>query len=156
MKSGNLSHQGNLNKCSQPNEYQLIISLLLDLNFAALWIVLGALKRNVLKNFVKLTGKHFCHNLYFKKVAGCRTSLLLKRNSNRGVFLWNFQKFEILVYPARALRPLRLLSPDTHIHFFWGALLGSFYSWDLLKSDKACLQNLNSSSLFYKHSFQFS
>ena len=46
-----------------------------------------SLKKGVLENFAKLTGKHRCQSLFFNKVAGLRPATLLKRNSGTGVFL---------------------------------------------------------------------
>ena len=37
-------------------------------------------KKGVLKNFVKLTGKHMCQSLFFDKV-------IIKRDSGTGIFL---------------------------------------------------------------------
>ena len=36
------------------------------------------MKRGVLRNLSKLTGKHLCQSLFFNKVAGLRPSILLK------------------------------------------------------------------------------
>ena len=45
-------------------------------------------KKGVLRNFAKFTGKHLCQSLFFNKVAGLRsTTLLKKRDSGTGVFL---------------------------------------------------------------------
>ena len=37
------------------------------------------MKKDVLKNFTKFTGKHLCQNHFFKKVAGLSATLLKKR-----------------------------------------------------------------------------
>ena len=39
------------------------------------------------KSFIKFTGKHLCRSLYFNIVAGLGPAVLLKRDSNIGVFL---------------------------------------------------------------------
>ena len=46
-----------------------------------------SMKKGVLKNFTKFTGKHMCQNLFFYKVAGLRLATLLKKDSGTGVFL---------------------------------------------------------------------
>ena len=42
---------------------------------------------NVLRNFVKFTGKRLCQSLFSNKVAGLRPGAFLKRRSVTGVFL---------------------------------------------------------------------
>ena len=49
-------------------------------------------KKDFLRNFTKLTGKHLCQSLFFNKVAGLRPTTLLKRDSNT-CFPVNFVKF---------------------------------------------------------------
>ena len=46
----------------------------------------GVLKKGVLRNSTKFTGKHLCQSLFFNKVAGLWSATLLKRNSGTGVF----------------------------------------------------------------------
>ena len=38
-----------------------------------------SMKKGVLKNFAKFTGKHLCQSLFFNKVAGLRPTTLLKK-----------------------------------------------------------------------------
>ena len=38
-----------------------------------------SVRKDVLRNFTKLTGKHLCHNLFFNEVAGLRPATLLKK-----------------------------------------------------------------------------
>ena len=45
-------------------------------------------KIGVLKNFVIFTAKYLCWDLFSIKLQACRAATLLKRDSNRGVFLW--------------------------------------------------------------------
>ena len=45
------------------------------------------MKKGVLKNFTKFTGKHLCQSLFFNKVAGLRPATLLKRDCGADVFL---------------------------------------------------------------------
>ena len=50
-------------------------------------------KKGVLRNFAKLTGKYLCHSLFFNKVAGLRSTTLLKKRLWRRCFAVNFAKF---------------------------------------------------------------
>ena len=45
-----------------------------------------SVRKCVLKNFAKFTGKHLCQSFIFNKAAGLRPATLLKRNSGAGVF----------------------------------------------------------------------
>ena len=51
-----------------------------------------SIKKGVLKNFTKFTGKHLCQSLFFNKVAGLPATLL-KRDLGTGVFLWVLWNF---------------------------------------------------------------
>ena len=44
------------------------------------------MKRDVLRNFAKFTGKHLCQNVLFKNVAGLRPATLLKKETLTHVF----------------------------------------------------------------------
>ena len=48
--------------------------------------------KSVLKNFVKLTGKHLNQSLFFNKVAGLQQQLCLKRNCGTGAYLLILRK----------------------------------------------------------------
>ena len=52
-----------------------------------------SMKKGVLKNFTKFTGKHLCQSLFFNKVAGLRPTTLLKKRLWHKCFLVNFGKF---------------------------------------------------------------
>ena len=39
-----------------------------------------SMKKGILRNFAKFTGKHLCQSLFFNKVAGLRPATLLKRS----------------------------------------------------------------------------
>ena len=45
------------------------------------------MKKCVLRNFIKITGKHLCQSLFFNEVAGLRPVTFIKRDSGTGVFL---------------------------------------------------------------------
>ena len=46
-----------------------------------------SIRKGVLRNFTKVSGKHLCQSLFFDKVASLRPATLLKRDSGTGVFL---------------------------------------------------------------------
>ena len=50
-------------------------------------------KKDVLKNFAKLTGKHLCQSLFFNNVVGLRSATLLKKRLSHRRFPVNFAKF---------------------------------------------------------------
>ena len=51
------------------------------------------IKKCVLKNFAKFTGKHLCQSLLFNKVVGLRPATLLKKRLRHKCFPVNFAKF---------------------------------------------------------------
>ena len=58
-----------------------------------------SIKKGILRNFTKCTGKHLSQSLSFNKVAGLRSTTLLKKNSGTGIFLWILWNFwEHLLY----------------------------------------------------------
>ena len=52
-----------------------------------------SVKKGVLRNFAKFTGKHLCQRLFFNKVAGLRPATLLKKSLWHRCFPVNFAKF---------------------------------------------------------------
>ena len=50
-------------------------------------------KKGVLTNFANFTGKHLCQILFFNKVSGLRTAILLKMRLRHRCFPVNFVKF---------------------------------------------------------------
>ena len=46
-----------------------------------------SVKKGVLKNFGKFTGKHLCQGAFFNKIAGMSPATLLKKRLWHGVFL---------------------------------------------------------------------
>ena len=50
-------------------------------------------KKDVLKNFIKFTGKHLCQSLFFNEVAGLRPATSLKKRLWHRCFPFNFAKF---------------------------------------------------------------
>ena len=52
-----------------------------------------SVKKGVLKNFEKSTGKHLCQSLFFNNVAGLGSGTLLKKRLWTGTHPVNFAKF---------------------------------------------------------------
>ena len=52
-----------------------------------------SMKKNVLRNSAKFTGKHLCWSLFFNKVAGLRPASLLKKRFWHRCFPVNFAEF---------------------------------------------------------------
>ena len=52
-----------------------------------------SVRKGVLGNFAKFTGKHLCQSLFFNKVAGLRLATLLKKRLWHRCFPVNFAKF---------------------------------------------------------------
>ena len=52
-----------------------------------------SIRKGVLKNFAKFTGKHLCQSLFFNKVAGVKPATLLKKRLWHRCFPVNFAKF---------------------------------------------------------------
>ena len=50
-------------------------------------------KIGALKDFANFTGKHLCWSLFLIKLQAWRPAILVKRDSNTGPTLWNFQNF---------------------------------------------------------------
>ena len=71
-----------------------------------------SVKKGVLRNFAKFTGKHLCQSLFFNKVAGPRPAALLKKRLWHSCFPLNFVKF--------------LRTPFLTKHFWW-LLLQCFF-----------------------------
>ena len=68
-----------------------------------------SVRKGVLRNFSKFTGKHLFQILFFKKVAGFRTATLLKNRLWQRCFLVNFEKFLRTPFVTEHLRPATLL-----------------------------------------------
>ena len=51
-----------------------------------------SVRKDVLRNFPKFTGKHLCQSLFFNKVAGLRPAALLKRRLWHRCFPVSFAK----------------------------------------------------------------
>ena len=87
-----------------------ICSLCHSFNFVNMRFVMShrrcSVKKSVLRNFAKFTGKHLCQRLFFNKVAGPRPVTLLKKSLWHRFFPVNFAKFlktPFLQYSGRLL-----------------------------------------------------
>ena len=67
-----------------------------------------SIKKDVLRNFAKFTGKYLCQSLFFNKVTGLRHATLLKNRFWHRCFLMNFAKF--LRTPFVTKKPLMAAS----------------------------------------------
>ena len=52
-----------------------------------------SVKKDVLNNFTKFTGKHLCQSLVFNNIAGLRPATLSKKRLRHRCFPVNFAKF---------------------------------------------------------------
>ena len=115
-------------------------------------------KKGVLTNFAKSTGKYLFQSLFFNKVAGLGLQLYWKRDPGTGVFLWilwNFQ--EHLFYRTHLNGCLWML--DTNVKVFHEIIScfikwpGNCISWNALKekfhSVSFPLANVNSFAIYY-------
>ena len=67
-----------------------------------------SLRKGILRNFSKFTGKHLCQDHFFNKVAGLRHATLLKKSLWHSYFPVKFEKFIRTPFPKEHLRWLRL------------------------------------------------
>ena len=76
-----------------------------------------SVRKHVLRNFTKFTGKRLCQSLFFNKVAGLRSATLLKKRLWHRRFLVNFVKFLRTPFSWNTSGWLLLLRaiPDTHL-----------------------------------------
>ena len=78
-------------------------------------------RKVVLRNFAKFTGKHLRQSLFFNKVAGLWPTTLFKKDSGTDVFLWILQNFKEHVFYITPLGDCFSVSQETvlNIQFFW-------------------------------------
>ena len=76
-----------------------------------------SIKKSVLKNFVKLTGKHLCQSLLFNKVAGWRPATLLKKRLWNRCFPVKFSKFLRTPFLQNNSRRLLLLLTNNFLSY---------------------------------------
>ena len=69
-------------------------------------------KKDVLRNFIKLTRKELCQSLYFNEVEALRPVTLLKKRLWHRCFLVNFAKFLRTPFLTEHLWWLLLRAPD--------------------------------------------
>ena len=76
------------------------IKFLFTYNISLLWLEINfrsshwrcSVKKDVLKNFAKSTGKQLCQSLFFNKVTGLRSATLLKKRLWHRCFAVNFAR----------------------------------------------------------------
>ena len=68
-----------------------------------------SVKKGVLRNFTKFTGKHLCQSPFFNKVADLRPEILLEKRLWHRCFSVNFAKFLRTSFLIEHLRRLLLL-----------------------------------------------
>ena len=71
-----------------------------------------SVRKGVLINFAKFTGKHLCQSLFFNKVAGLRSATLLKKRLWHRYFPMNFVKFLKTSFLQNTSGRLPLVIPD--------------------------------------------
>ena len=73
-----------------------------------------SVKKGVLRNLTKFTGKNLCHRLFFNKVAGLRPATLFKKRLWHRCFPVNFVKFLSTAFLQKTSGRLLL---DLYTHF---------------------------------------
>ena len=109
-------------------------------------------RKGVLRNFVKSTGKHLCQSLFFNKVAGLRPATLLKKRLWHRCFPLNFAKF--LRTPFLQNTSGRLLLESDLLPVFQKRFAKGFSRWSLFNSNwdlipmMTTTENKNISTIF--------
>ena len=92
----------------------------------------------VLKNFAIFAGKHLCRSVFLIKLQAFKSTTLLKRDSNTGVFLWILRNFqEHLFYKTSANDFFWMESCSRFFHkrnSQWTTSLKHFEVWESLDS----------------------
>ena len=99
-----------------------------------------SVKKGVLRNFVKFTGKHPCQSLFFNKVAGQACNFIKKRLWHR-CFPVNFVKFLRKPFSKENLRWL-LLNPffQPNVSFLYPLCITA--SGNILASENLCFSRV--------------
>ena len=63
-----------------------------------------SVKKGVLRNLAKFTGKYLCQSLFFNKVAGLRPATLLNKKLWHMCFSVNFRKVSKNTFPTEHLQ----------------------------------------------------
>ena len=80
-----------------------------------------SIKKGVLRNFTKFTGKHLCQSLFLNNVAGLRPATLLKKKLWHRCFHVDFVKFLRTPFLQNtSARPLLLLPIEGIVTTKWG------------------------------------
>ena len=76
-----------------------------------------SVRKGLLRNFAKFTGKQLCQILFFNKVAGLRSATLLKKRLWHWCFPANFAKFLRIPFLQNTSRRLLLLKNEKRSGF---------------------------------------
>ena len=75
-----------------------------------------SMRKGVLRNFAKFTGKHLCQSLFFCRL---RPATLLKRDSGTGFFLWILGNFSEQLFLQNTSRRLLLQRNIWKMEIYW-------------------------------------
>ena len=104
------------------------------------------------RNFAKSTGKHLCQCLFFNKVVGLRSAILIKKRLWHRCFPGNFVKFLRTYFLTKLLRWLLLKIICQRLHIKIRFRVRDMGSWDIWK---LCLQTLRNNRIRWKLSYFF-
>ena len=98
-----------------------------------------SVRKGVLRNFAKFTGKQLCQSLFFNKVAGLKPVTLLKKRFWHKCFPVNFAKFQEHPFYRTPLGDCKISSnihtcyafqkPKTNLKKFQNFILGVIRTW---------------------------
>ena len=116
-----------------------------------------SVKKGVLRNYTKFTGKHLCQGLFFSKVTGLRSATLLKKRLWHKFFPVNFVKFVRTPFlqntSARLLLIFEKIGTDTlSLHIFF-----NYNAWNRYSCRDAfrTLSNIYLWGFFCENSYSF-
>ena len=92
-------------------------------------------KIGVLKNFAIFAGKHLCWSYFLIKLQAWRFAILLKRDSNTGVFLGILQNFKEHLFRRTSAKGCFCTSNNKVSNKYWASFLNQKHDvgWFLLK-----------------------
>ena len=76
-----------------------------------------SVRKDVLRNFPKFTGKHLCQSLFFNKVAGLRPATLLKKETLAQVFSCEFCENSKNTFFTERLRTSSIAAVSVRVSF---------------------------------------
>ena len=93
-----------------------------------------SVRKGVLRNFAKFTGKHLCQSLFLNKVAGSGCSFIKKETLSH-MFSCEFCEISLNTFFTEHIRTAASDCPQkTTFHFFWVFLtpMHRFYQWETI------------------------